>query len=185
MLLSLALTTLLSQTAPLHPVPAYLPRDLQLGLELNGAGAVSPTVRVGWQIGLIEQPRNDLLAVVELGTGAAVSLPYCCAALYQHVAMAGIGYSSTRERFHWGFYVVAGLLWYRATYDPATEYGVFPFESKLMGTSEGYGEVGLKVAPNLILGLRLGYSGGWSVQTRYPATGLLAGAQLAVFANWR
>jgi hypothetical protein len=181
--LSLALAAVLSVApAPSHPVPAYLPRDVQVGVLFADQGVVSPAIRLGWQVGLVEQPHNDLLLVGQLGTGVGLSLPAGLNALYQYVAMAGIGYSSTREVFHWGFHVVAGALWYRAAW--ATGVGL-PFENQVMGTSEVCAEAGLKVAPNLLLGLRVGLNGGWAVRPRFPASAVVGGWELAVFVNWR
>jgi len=164
-----------------HPVPAWLPRTASVGMVVNPP-AITLDVRLAWEIGVIEQPRNHLVIMVELGTGLALTTPKGLKNMYQHVAMLGFGYRSTRELFHWGFSVLTGPMWYRSAYGPNTG---FDFESRVVTYSEITGQVGLKLLEHFIVGIYLGYGAPWDVSTRFPSSIYLGGFRFGFFAEWR
>jgi hypothetical protein len=144
--------------------------------------AITMDVRLGWELGVIEQPRNHLIIEVQVGTGTAVTFPLGIRAIYQHVAMLGFGYRSTREVFHWGFSVMTGPLWYRAAYNPGVP---FRFESRVVTYSEATVQFGFKAAAHLIVGVYGGYGAPWDVSNRFPATIYTGGPTFGLFADWR
>jgi hypothetical protein len=167
-----------------HPVPAWVPRGAQVGLLLaTDASIVAPDVRLQWDFGLVEQPRNDLVVIAQLGTAIGAVLPAGMTAHYQHVAMIGLGYRATYDLFHWGFQFGLGPVWYRAAF---TRGGVNPFESRVLGYAEGRLQVGLKLQKHLIVGLYFGYASPWTYSpNRYPGNTYVGGLNLGVFADWR
>lgn len=164
-----------------HPVPWYLPRTASVGLFINNS-AVTIDARLAWEFGVIEQPRNHLVILVQLGTGTAIATPKGIQALYQHVGLLGFGYRSTRELFHWGFSVMTGPLWYRAAYAPGAGFG---FESRWLTYSEVTGQIGLRLARNLVVGIYGGYAAPWDVSNRFPASLYTGGPTFGFFADWR
>lgn len=165
-----------------HPVSPMLPRNVTLGVTWNDP-AVAPTIRATWEATFYEQPRNHLIGVFTLGTGASGNLPKGIGALWQHVAWAGIGYASTRASgLHWGFSFGGGVLWYRSFYAPGS---VYQPENRVLGYSEGRLQIGFKVARKLILGVSLGYGAPWDLGGIFPDAVYLGGWQLAVFGDWR
>ncbi len=171
-----------TSTRETHPVPFYVPRTASVGFFFNPPNAVSLGVRIAWEVGVIEQPRNHLVILLQLGTATAISLPVGMKALYQHVAMLGFGYRSTRELFHWGFTIMTGPLWYRAAYRPDYPYN---FESRFVTYSEATAQAGLKLAKHLVVGIYAGYGAPWDMSTRFPASFYTGGFTAGVFADWR
>lgn len=165
----------------IHPAPWFLPRTASLGIQYNSP-IMSATLRIAWEIGLIEQPRNHLVAMVILGSSLPISGSTLFTALYQHVAMAGIGYRSTRQLFHWGFSAGAGPIWYRAGYPKGS---AFNFESRVITYAEVTGQIGLRLLDHFIAGIFAGYGAPWEVSNRFPATIYLGGFTAGVFADWR
>ena len=165
-----------------HPVPFYVPRTASLGVFVNPFKAVSLDVRIAWELGVVEQPRNHLVVLIQVGTSTAISLPLGLRALYQHVGMLGIGYRSTRELFHWGFSIMTGPLWYRASYTPDYPYD---FESRFTTYSEVTAQAGLKLAKHLIVGVYVGYGAPWDMSPRFPGSFYTGGFTAGLFADWR
>ncbi len=164
-----------------HPAPWYLPRTASVGFFFNPP-SVSVNVRLAWEIGVIEQPRNHLVMLLQAGTATALSLPFGIKELYQHVGLVGFGFRSTRELFHWGFTIMTGPLWYRASYLPSFPYN---FESRVVTYSEATAQAGLHVAKHLVVGLYAGYAAPWDVSTRFPASAYTGGFTAGLFADWR
>lgn len=189
-LLALALAATLSSSDPTerpppepeaHPVPVWLPRGASLAV-LVTAPAVTPALRLQWEAAFYERPRNHLTLVLVVGTGLALNLPASVRELYQHVVFGGLGYKSTRERFHWGFQVGAGALWYRASYPPELHHTP---DSRVLGYSEGRIEVGVRLGPVLKLGGFVGYGAPWEFNERFPASAYASGVKVGVFLDWR
>jgi hypothetical protein len=167
--------------AEVHPVPAWVPRTVDVGLfVLNDT--VSVQGRLAWEVGLYEAPRNHLVLLAEVGTSTLLARGPMLQNLWQHLGLLGFGYRSTRELWHWGFHFVAGPLWYRAEFAPHQN---FAFESRVLGYSEGRVQVGLKAAPNLVLGLYLGFASAWTTDIRYQGSFFLGGPMFGLFADWR
>lgn len=164
-----------------HPTPWFLPRTVSLGILYN-APVVSADLRIAWEIGLIEQPRNHLVAMVTIGSSVPMSTSNLFSAIYQHVAIIGIGYRSTRQLFHWGFSAGVGPIWYRAGYPRGSP---FNFESRVITYAEATGQVGLRLLDHLVVGIFAGYGSPWEITNRFPATVYLGGFTAGVFADWR
>ncbi len=179
--LALVMSLALGADPEWHPVSPLIPRSVALGATFN-APAVAPTFRVSWEATLYEQPRNHLLGVFTIGSGATGLLPSGITALWQHVAWAGLGYQSTRDLFHWGFSFGAGVLWYRSFYAKGS---AFPPEDRVLGYSEGRLQVGIKVQRKLILGLYLGYGAPWDLGGLFPSVVYTGGTQVGLFGDWR
>jgi hypothetical protein len=164
-----------------HPAPWYLPRSLSLGVFLNDP-IVAPHVRLSWEVGLIEQPRNHLVGLLSVGSGFGVGLPAGMEAHFQHVLMGGLGYRSTRGWWHWGFSAGAGPLWYRTGFGPGSLYG---FESRVVGYSEATARLGLLAASHLVIGLQGGYAAVWAPSPYFRGDVYAGGIAIALFADWR
>lgn len=166
-------------------VPWFVPRTAAIGFFLSPNSAAwkpSAFFRVGWEVAILERPRNHLVVVVDVGSATATSTTRDIRELYQHVAVAGLGYRSTHTLFHWGFHIAAGPVWYRASYG-----GKLPLESRVLGWTEGRVQLGLKLAPNFLLGVSVGMGTPWTVDFtgRFPANGYLGGLSLGLWADWR
>ena len=186
--LALALTALVTAgggTPALAPnstlVPWFVPRQASLGLFIN-SGAVSPNVRLGWEISVLEQPRNDLVIVLDVGSSTSLALPLGLRALYQHVAVVGVGYRSNREVLHWGFQLTAGAVWYRAAFDPRTPY---LFENRVLSYSEGRVQLGARLKEHFIVAGYVGYAAPWSIAPRFPANIYVGGPVAGLVVDWR
>ncbi len=164
-----------------HPIPWYVPRTFSLGLFINPPVA-TPHFRIGWEIGVLEQPRNHLVALWQIGSGTGASLPPGFKGLYQHVAIVGVGYRSTREVFHWGFTVTFGALWYRASFVPGS---VYQFENRVLSYSEAHAQAGWRVLDHLVIGVYAGYASPWDVSIRFPGNIYTGGPLFGFFADWR
>jgi hypothetical protein len=164
-----------------RPVPAWVPRGVSVGVFFN-LPTVAPHLRLSWELGFFERPRNDFVAIVTLGTGAAVSLPPGFAENFQHVALVGLGYRSNHDVWQWGFQIVAGPVWYRASFIPAARQ---PFESRVLPYTEGRLQLGMRILPHLIIGLYGGYASPWDFDPRYPGNMLVGGPLAGVYADWR
>ncbi len=175
------LLTLLARTPEEHPVPFYVPRSASLGFRF-GENTISPEVRLGWEFGLYEVPKNHLVLLTHFEGGVATTTPQSIRSLYQYKAIAALGYRTTRELFHFGFHLGAGAVWYRSSYVPGAGY---PFESRVVGHSEARAQVGLRATSQLIVGLALTYGLGWETNLRFPSSQFVGGLQVSVFADWR
>lgn len=174
-----------AENTPLeHPVPAWIPRGASIGLFVNSP-VVAPHVRIEWDVTFYESRQDAFIGLVELGTGFGLSLPSNIGMkeLFQHVALVGVGYRNTGSLFHWGFQFGLGPTWYRASYVPHAPY---LFESRVVGYAEGRAQVGLRLAPHLILGVYFGFASPWSFSTQlYPGNNYLGGFDFGFFADWR
>jgi hypothetical protein len=165
-----------------HPVPAWLPRGAQLGFLIN-APMVAPAIRLQWDVTLLEQPHNDFVVIGQLGSAFGLSLETGMSEHYQHVALVGLGYRSTYEKFHWGFQFGLGPVWYRTAYKKGS---IYPFENRVLGYAEGRLQAGLRLAPHFILGIYFGYASPWTFSpVIYPGNTYVGGFNLGVFADWR
>ncbi len=94
---------LCAEKPPPHPTPGYLPRTGSAALFVQ-SGSVSLATRLGWELDLVDQPRNTLVLGFQLGAAYSLSLNF-----WQYVALLGLGYRMQRQvGFHWGFDVGAG-----------------------------------------------------------------------------
>ncbi len=175
------LMIVLSQAADSHPVPPFAPRNVSAGV-MVGQGAVSLQARLGWEVGLLEQPRNHLLAIAQVGSAFAIATPAGIRALYQHVALFGLAYQMPLKHFYWGFGIGFGPLWYRASYAPGLPYF---FESRVLGYTEGRVELGFKLGEVMKLGAAVGYASPVSFSQRFPANSYVGGVMFSVVCNWR
>lgn len=162
-------------------VPWFVPRSASLGVLVNPP-AVTGAVRLGWEGGIVTQGHSELLWIATLGTGAGLALPTGMRELYQHVAIAGLGYRYDSGRLHWGFQVGAGVLWYRAAYPPNSFYR---FESRVTGYAEGRAQLGLRVAQHLVLALYAGFGSPFVVRSTWPGSLYAGGFSGGVLVNWR
>jgi hypothetical protein len=165
-----------------HPVPAYLPREVELGLFVN-TPMVAPHLRLQWDLTIYESQRDAFIGLFSVGSGFGLSLPNGFAEHYQHVVLAGVGYRNTAALFHWGFQVALGPVWYRTAYIPTFPYA---FESRVLGYAEGRLQAGLRVQPHLIVGVYFGFASPWSFSfDRYPGNNYVGGFDFGFFADWR
>lgn len=175
-----------------NAVPWFVPRTASIAFFLspsNSAWTPSAFFRIGWEVAILERPRNHLVVVVDVGTSAALSTPLQMRELYQHVAVVGLGYRSTHTLFHWGFHLAAGPVWYRASYAPSTRCpgSVSCLESRVLGWTEGRVQLGVKLAPNFLIGVSVGMGTPWGIDYtgRYPGNQYLGGLSLGLWADWR
>lgn len=164
--------------APEHPVPAFLPRGVSLGLSFN-APLWSLQARLQWEVGLYERRGHDLVATVVLGTGLAMALPPGMTAHYQHVGLLGFGYRKVSKLINWGFHWGVGANWYRAAFTARA------FESRVVPYTEGRAQLGVRVLPHLVLGAYFGYGSPFEFNTRFPGLTYTGGIMFGLFADWR
>ncbi len=164
-----------------HPVPAYLPRNVAAGVMVSSQ-AISLDVRLGWALGVLEQPRNHLLLVANVGTAATLATPPGIRSIYQHTATIGLGYQMPLRRFFWGFQIGFGPLWYRAGYAPGLPYF---FENRWLPYTEGRIEAGVRVSGALKIGAAFGMSSPVSFNQRFPANTYLGGVMFSLLVDWR
>ncbi|MEW5737635.1 MAG: hypothetical protein AB1938_01850 [Myxococcota bacterium] len=161
-----------------HPVPAWAPRTVSLGLT-SREGMWSFQARLGWEAAFYERNGHDLVLTVHLGTGLALATPTGMTAHYQHVALAGFGYRKVSKLLNWGFHWGLGIDWYRAAYDVA------PLESRVVAYTEGKGQIGLRVLQNLVVGAWFGYGSPVTFDARYPGQTYCGGLMFGLYADWR
>ncbi len=179
--LALALLAAPEEQAPAHPAPWFLPRSATLGLFFNSP-VVTPHARLSWELGLVEQPHNDFVFTVQVGSGVGTALPEGMAELYQHLALAGLGYRSTRTVFHWGFTFTAGTLWYRASWVRGSP---LRFDNRVIGYTEATARAGVKLAEHFIIGVQAGYSAPMTINRNFPANVYTGGVAVGLFLDWR
>ncbi|MBK7863218.1 MAG: hypothetical protein IPJ65_32340 [Archangiaceae bacterium] len=168
--MSLALVIgLLLGEAKVHQTPPYLPRYATFQLFIRPP-AISPGLRLGWEIDLIEGQRDVLVAVLEGGlayTRVNDAIPF----FWQYSGGAGIGYRNQREGgLYWGFTLVLGAIYYG-----------YKLEARADVLAEGRAFLGWKLGPTT-LAFTAGYAqwvayNPYSVAQRY-ATGPYLGVQL-------
>lgn len=163
------------------PVPWFVPRGAAVGVFVN-APVVAPHLRLAWEAAFYAAGRDALVGLLALGTGFGLGVPAPMTEHFQHVLLAGLGYRNTHRRLHWGFQLGLGAVWYRAAYQPGS---VWALESRVLGYAEGRGQLGLRLAPHLVLGLYAGYASPWRFDARYPGNTYLGGVDLGLFLDWR
>jgi hypothetical protein len=161
-----------------HPVPAWAPRTVSLGLT-SREGLWSLQARVGWEAAFYERSGHDLVFTVHLGTGFALALPAGMTAHFQHVALVGLGYRKVSKRLNWGFHWGVGVDWYRAAYSFAL------LEGRVVAYTEGRAQVGVRVLENLVLGGWFGYGSPVQFDARFPGQTYCGGIMFGLFADWR
>ncbi|MBL8950542.1 MAG: hypothetical protein JNK82_07175 [Myxococcaceae bacterium] len=146
--------------------PPYLPRTGAAVVFVQN-GSVSPAMRLGWEVDLVDQPRNTLVAGLQLGGAYSTTVNF-----WQYVGLLGLGYRMQREiGFHWGFDIGFGP----AGFGDQREKKVLPY-------IEGRVHAGWRVAV-VTLALAVGYGQAvsrdpFSVTQRYLGgwfVGLLVG----------
>lgn len=166
--------------------PWYLPRAAHL--YVIPSPSVSPSLRIAWEIGITSGENDGLLFLLE--GGGAYSLTDVVAEtptktvtltfLYQHAAMAGIGYRHANDwqGFHWGFSILSGPLWYGARYE-----GTATKTNSIIGAVEGRAQLGWTVG-KVTYGVTVGYLQMYEHPLVNPAVLVLGGPTVGVFAEW-
>lgn len=162
-------------------VPWYVPRGVSLGVAFN-APVISPQLRLSWEVGLVEQPADQLVATLIVGSGLGQALPRGMRGLDQHVLLGGIALRTTRGRLHAGLGVSAGVLAYTAAFEPATRLAL---ERRVAGFSDATARLGVKLWPNLALGGQVGYAALWYVDPALVGAAYTGGVTAGLFADWR
>jgi hypothetical protein len=105
------LCSLLAAAPGPHQTPWFLPRYAALQAMFR-PGVVVPTLRVGWEIDLIDQPRNTLVFTLEGGAGLGAA-NRGAGLVYNALGLFGLGYRSLRESgLTWGFNIGFGPAFY-------------------------------------------------------------------------
>lgn len=162
-------------------VPWYVPRSATLGLFINRP-MVAPHFRLTWEAAIISQPRNDLIWLLSVGSAVGVGMQVPMTAHYQHVLLAGFGYRSDHPLLHWGFHVVTGPVWYRASYEPGAFY---KFESRVLGYIEGRAQLGIRIAGHLKLAVYFGYASPFFFAAQFPGNTFVGGFDTGLVLDWR
>lgn len=185
MLIMLLGGTLARAESQFRDTPAYLPRAVWTGVFINN-GAVSPQLRVQWEGFLVQQYRDALVVVGELGGGYATMLPNTAGpdsdklmtSFYQHSLVAGIGLRSWRGRnFHWGGQLLLGPQFYGATFED------LPTENRLNGIIEARLRAGWDLGP-LSLGASAGYAAPFSRPILSNAAEFVGGWMVGLYLDW-
>jgi hypothetical protein len=148
---------------------------------------VTPQLRIGWELTLIQEREDALLVVFEGGGGWALSTSLepdsegnpGFSWFFEHSLQAGLGYRQVfAEDFAWGFKVVSGPAWVGAR-SPG-----LPGERQLIGLLEARLEIG-----HYFGSTQVGLTGGLQtvfghVAHRYASHGA-GGVMFGIFANWR
>jgi hypothetical protein len=163
---------------PAHPVPAWAPRDVSLGITLNSPLA-SAQLRLGWQITFYERGGHDLVVTAVLGTGLALALPLGMTAHLQHVALVGLGYRKVGKVISWGFQWGIGANWYSASFAAAAA------ESRVVPFTEGRAQLGVRARDHLVLGVFAGYGSPVRFDARFPGLTYTGGLSIGLFVDWR
>lgn len=165
--------------------PAYLPRGAFVGTYVNTA--LTPQLRVQWELTMLQRENNALVLVLEGGGGYGVLLPknlgpsgmLSMTRLYQLTALAGLGLRADSESgWHWGGQLVTGPLFYGARFDDrSSEDSVWPM-------LEARAQVGLRYG-SMVYGIAVGYAFTYPGLTRSLTTPYLAGPLFGIFADRR
>jgi hypothetical protein len=167
-------------------VPVYVPRQAFVGAFFRDA--VTPQLRVGWEATVVQERRDALILLLELGGGYGFGLPkktgptqdVAMTFLYQHTAQAGLGLRATfANGFHWGAQVTAGPLFYGARFKERLR-----TEERIGGMMEGRLQFGLRRG-TFIYGISGGYGRHFGVSWRSTAGEYLGGAIFGAFVDWR
>lgn len=165
--------------------PFYLPRAIWAGTFIHGQ-TVTPQVRVQWEGMLIQQYRDVLAVVMEVGGGYGVRFPTgvginedaTMTYLYQHSIVAGIGYRGWRfQNFRWGVQILLGPHFYGARYD------ILPKENRVNGMVEGRARFGWDLGP-VSVGASVGYASPFSRPFLSAAAPHLGGFMAGAYVDW-
>ncbi len=179
MLLALPLIAALSLSGlDKSPSPWFLPRYAAVGA-YAGKGVFSPTVRVGWEVALIEQ-KTEFVIALELGPSFGLLRPRDVLDTYQHTVLGGFGLRPRRgARLHWGLTVMAGPVIYGGHFaDPLLT------EERVNGVVDIRGQAGVDLG-RVVLAAYLGYTQPFSVNPNFAAVGFVGGFNFGVLVNWR
>ena len=158
--------------------PWFLPRYVTVGA-YAGNGVFSPTARIGWEVALIEQ-KTEFVVALELGPSFAVVRPTGVLISYQHSALAGVGLRSGRGRkLHWGLSAMFGPVLHGARFsDPTLT------EERWNGVVDGRGQLGADLGP-VTLAAYVAYQQPFSINPRFASVGYVGGFNFGVLVNWR
>jgi hypothetical protein len=182
---STALAQLTEEQQPESPTPFYLPRALHVGTFVGDA--VSPFVRLQWELTIIQERVDSFVLVLEGGGAFGISFPKNAGpdqnkemtSLRQYSILGGVGYRGTRRSgFHWGAHIVAGPLFFNAKFNG------LPSESSSVGVVEGRVQVGWKLGL-LVYGVGVGIAQTYQNPARVYSAPYLGGLMLGLFADWR
>ena len=184
---SIFLVLLIPLAAPAgeSSTPAYLPRAAFVGTYINTA--LTPQLRVQWELTLLQSENNGLVLVLEGGGGYGLFLPdrlgpggdVSMTRLYQLTAMGGLGFRADYDSgWHWGGQLATGPLFYGARFkDRTSEDSVWPIV-------EARAQVGLRYG-RTVYGIAVGYAFTYPGQSRSLTTPYLAGPMVGIFADRR
>ena len=180
MLLCLPLLTAL--TLGFEPLathtPWFLPRYAATG-GYAGTGVFAPTVRIGWELALVEQ-RTEFVVLLEFGPAFGALTPPGMKLFWEHTVLGGAGLRNRRGgKFHWGISVLAGPVLHGATFNDSTLN-----EERWNAVIEGRLEGGVEVGP-VALALYLGYQQPWLVNLRFSTASYVGGVAFGFLVNWR
>lgn len=166
--------------------PPYLPRAALVGSFLNSS-ALTPQVRVEWELTLVQERVDAFVLVLEGGGGYGLNLPQnlgpanvtAMTSLYQHTLLAGLGFRADRPSgFHWGFQAATGPLIYGAKFSD------LPAESGILGMVEGRAQAGWKFG-SIVYGVSLGYASLYQQPSHLVSGSYLGGILFGFFADAR
>ena len=171
--MGIALIATLLAAEPKPPqTPWFLPR-YATAQAMFRPGTVVPTLRLGWEIDLVDQPRNTLVFIVE-GGGALGAANRNGGLFYTGLALFGLGFRSLRDSgFAWGFNIGFGPAFYG-----------LPGDQRVSPYIEARLHAGAKLGPVL-----LAACGGYGQWVSYLPSSLaqlyLGGPFLGILLGWK
>ncbi len=158
--------------------PWFLPRYAAVGA-YAGNGVFSPTARIGWEIALIEQ-KTEFVIAIELGPSFGLLRPQGVRESYQHSVLGGAGLRSGRgKQLHWGLTAMFGPVLYGARFlDPNLN------EERWNGIVDGRGQLGVDLGA-VTLAIYVAYTQPFTVNPRFSSVGFVGGLNFGVLVNWR
>ena len=169
------------------PTPAWLPRGVLLGTTVR-QGAVTPRVKVQWQLTFFQDRNDAFVFLVEGGLGWAVAFPEQSAtepqtflgSFYEHSGQLGFGYRNQRPGgAHWGFQVTGGPVFYGAHFDRG-----LPADHRTAGIIEGRFHLGYQWGATGV-GAAVGYSEPFGLKKRSLGRYFVGGPMFGLFVDWR
>ncbi|QSQ25275.1 hypothetical protein JY651_10245 [Pyxidicoccus parkwayensis] len=169
------------------PTPAWLPRGVFLGATVR-EGAVTPRVKVQWQLTFFQDRKDAFALLLEGGLGWAASFPArdvtkpqsFLGSYYEHTAQVGVGYrNQLPDSAHWGFQVTGGPVFYGAHFD-----GGAPADHRTTGIVEGRIHLGYQFGA-VGAGAAIGYSEPFSLKKRSLGRYFVGGPMFGLFMDWR
>ncbi len=174
-----------SESGREFPTPPYLPRAAFVGIYLRTA--VTPQLRIQWELTLMQRRVHALVLVLEGGGGYGIALPknldptgtVSMTRLYQLTLLAGIGIRADEPSgWQWGGQIATGPLFYGARYnDASSKDAVWPMV-------EARAQIGLRFGSS-VYGISVGYALPYPGQTETRTTPFLGGWMLGLFADRR